>query len=332
VGSEVLVTGAAGFIGSHLAEALVARGDRVVGIDNFDPAYDPELKRDNLAALLGHPRFTLETVDLRDPVALADAVARAAPTTIVHLAARAGVRSSLNEPGTYVDVNVRGTVHLLEAARTTGVDHLVFGSSSSVYGDAEPPFREDGPADRPASPYAATKRSGELLCHAYHDAYGIDVTCLRFFTVYGPRQRPEMAIHSFARLLEAGLPVPIFGDGTSRRDYTFVSDIVGGIQAAVDRPDGFEVYNLGTTDSTGLRQLVDLLADRLGVAPLVDELPFQPGDVPATLADIGRARQHLGYEPTVAIDVGLDRFVDWFRDPDRRRSTELAPTVPGSGS
>ena len=330
MGSEILITGAAGFIGSHLAEALVARGADVVGVDSLDPAYDPAVKRDNLSALEGSPRFTLETVDIRDQDALEAVVARTRPATIVHLAARAGVRASLAEPQAYVDVNVRGTVNLLEAARTSGVGHVVFGSSSSVYGDATtPPFREDDPADRPASPYAATKRSGELACHAVHHAYGIDVTCLRFFTVYGPRQRPEMAIHRFARLLEEGRPLPIFGDGSSRRDYTYVGDIVDGIVTAADRPDGFQVYNLGTTASTGLRDLAGLLAAKLDRPLAIEELPFQAGDVPATLADIGRAHARLGYEPTVGIDEGLDRFVAWFRDPRRRRAAEPAPTTAG---
>ena len=317
MGPDVLITGAAGFIGSHLAEALVAEGRTVAGLDNFDPSYDPAQKRRNLSGLSTEPGFTLETVDIRDRDALQEVMDRLRPRTVVHLAAQAGVRKSLLEPALYVDVNIGGTVNLLEAVRTTGASHLVFGSSSSVYGaSTRMPFREDDPADRPSSPYAASKRSGELSCFAFHHAYDTPVTCLRFFTVYGPRQRPEMAIHKFARRLAAGVPVQLYGDGTSRRDYTFVADIVGGVIAALDRPDGFQVYNLGTTASTGLRELIDLLGTRLDVTPQVEELPFQIHDVPETLADISRARDRLGYHPVTGIDAGLDRFVEWFRSPE----------------
>ena len=316
----VLLTGGAGFIGSHVAEALLARGDRVVVIDTFDTFYDPAIKRRNVEAALAHPRYLLVEGDIREAATLARAWREAPFHGVVHLAARAGVRPSIQQPALYDDVNVRGTTMMLETARRYNSGHFVFGSSSSVYGATSPvPFRESEPADRPSSPYAATKRANELACHAYHHVYGMDITCLRFFTVYGPRQRPEMAIHKFTRLIDAGEEVELYGDGTSRRDYTYIEDIVDGVLRALDRPGGYRILNLGATATTPLLDLARMIAERLGRPLRVRHLPEQPGDVPITYADVSRAREELGYRPTTPIAEGLTRFVEWYRAVARGR-------------
>jgi UDP-glucuronate 4-epimerase len=314
----VLVTGGAGFIGSHVVEALLARGDTVVVLDNFDPFYAPAIKRWNLADVQGHARWSLVEGDIRDSAAL-DRVAGHGPFSgIIHLAARAGVRPSIVEPLLYDDVNVRGTSAMLEFARRHCDGHFVFGSSSSVYGATSPvPFSEAEPADRPSSPYAATKRSGELACYAHHHLYGTDISCLRFFTVYGPRQRPEMAIHKFARLIDQGRPIDIYGDGHSARDYTFVADIVDGVLRCLDRPQGYRIYNLGTTAVTPLLELATKIATLLDRPLRARHLPDQAGDVPLTFADISKAHDELGYEPTTPIDAGLPIFLDWYREASR---------------
>jgi len=314
MGASVLVTGAAGFIGSHLCEALLARGDRVVGLDNFNDFYDPAIKRGNLAGLTGRPGFALVEGDIRDGAALARVLAEHAPTSVVHLAAMAGVRPSLKDPALYHDVNCTGTAVLLQAAHAAGIGRFVFGSSSSVYGgNPKVPFHEDDDVSRPVSPYAATKRANELTCHTFHHLYGMDIACLRFFTVYGPRQRPEMAIHKFVRMTEAGEALPLFGDGRSERDYTYIDDILDGLLKAHDRSRGFRLYNLGESRTISLRELVAAVGRALGKEPRVDWLPPQPGDVPRTYADIGRARAELGYDPRVGLEEGLRRFVEWFR-------------------
>jgi UDP-glucuronate 4-epimerase len=313
---RVFLTGAAGFIGSHLAARLLERGHEVVGLDNFDPFYDPAIKERNLAAFAGLARFTLVRGDIRDGALLGELLGRAPGCdAVVHLAALAGVRPSIAEPLRYAAVNVTGTLTLLEACRAAGLKRFVFASSSSVYGAHSPvPFGEADPAVRPASPYAATKRAGELLCSNYTDLFGLDTCALRFFTVYGPRQRPEMAIHKFARLIAQGRPVPFFGDGQSARDYTFVDDIIDGVVAAVERqPAGHTVYNLGGSRTTTLARLVELIARALGQEPVLDRQPDQPGDVPITYADVTRAGRDLGYAPKVLIEDGIGRFVEWFR-------------------
>jgi len=311
----VLLTGGAGFIGSHVAEALLRRGDRVVVMDNFDPSYDPAIKRRNVAGVLTSPAFELVEGDILSDRDMDRLFAVAKYDAVIHLAALAGVRPSIAQPDRYDQVNVLGTTRLLQRVRVHGVPQLIFGSSSSVYGSTtDVPFTEDKPADRPSSPYAATKRAGELACYAFHELYGIDVTCLRFFTVYGPRQRPEMAIHRFARLLSAGAEVPIFGDGSARRDYTYVDDTVGGILAALDRPRGYRVYNLGTTNTIRLVDLVELIAVALGVPARVRYEPLQACDVPITWADISRARVELDYRPRTPFEAGLQAFAAWFRD------------------
>ena len=314
---RVLLTGAAGFIGSHLAERLLARGHEVVGLDAFDPFYDPALKERNVARMLGRPGFTLARGDILDSALVARLARPSAPVDVCcHLAALAGVRPSVADPLRYHRVNVDGTLVLLEACRAAGVPRFVFASSSSVYGvRSHAPFREDDACDRPASPYGATKRAGEHFVHAYHHVYGLDATCLRFFTVYGPRQRPEMAIAKFARLIEAGAPVPLFGDLTSARDYTWIDDIVEGAARAVERPaGGFAVYNLGDARTTTLAELVRLLERALGKRAVVEPRAPQIGDVPLTCADIAAARRDLGYEPRVAIEEGIERYVRWVRE------------------
>lgn len=311
---RVLVTGAAGFIGSHTADHLLARGDEVVGYDNFNDFYDPAIKRRNAAALARSPGFSLVEADLCDEGALDDLFASGRFDAIVHLAAWAGVRPSIQRPDIYIDANVRGTTNLLERARRHDVGRFVFASSSSVYGGRETvPFRETDEVDHPISPYAATKKAGEVLCYTWHHLYGLPVAALRFFTVYGPRQRPEMAIHRFATLLSRGEPVPMFGDGSTARDYTYVGDIVQGTVAALDRCEGYEIYNLGESQTTRLDALIDTLAEKLGVEAKVKRQPEQPGDVPITFADISKARARLGYSPSVGIEEGVERFVEWFR-------------------
>jgi len=320
----ILVTGAAGFIGSHLAEALLARGDRVVGLDNMDDYYDVAMKRDNISRSCSDRQYEFIPGDIRDERLLVRLFERVKFDAVVHLAARAGVRPSLLEPALYDQVNVVGTTRVLDAAREFGVPHFVFGSSSSVYGaSSTPPFRETDAADRPCSPYAATKRASELSCHTYHHLYGMTITCLRFFTVYGPRQRPEMAIHRFAQLIADRRPINLYGDGSSRRDYTYVDDIVGGVLAAIDRPNGYRIYNLGTTDTTPLLGLVEKIASRLGREALINHASDQAGDVPLTHADISRAQAELGYNPRIRIDEGLDRFIEWF-DANRERRARAA--------
>jgi UDP-glucuronate 4-epimerase len=311
---RILVTGAAGFIGSHVCEALLRRGDEVVGIDNFDSYYAPAMKRANLQEALAHAGFTLIEGDISLAADLDRAFARAPFAGIIHLAARAGVRPSIKNPSLYNEVNVVGTGRLVEAALKHESGHFVHASSSSVYGSRSVvPFREDDPADTPASPYAATKRSNELALHAFHHVYGLPVTCLRFFTAYGPRQRPEMAIHKFADLIAAQEVVPLYGDGSTRRDYTYIDDVVDGVLRALDHPHGYRIYNLGTTETTPLLELAQRIAKHLEQPLRVQHLPEQPGDVPITCADITRAVDELGYQPTVTLDEGLARFVAWFR-------------------
>jgi UDP-glucuronate 4-epimerase len=312
--AHVLVTGGAGFIGSHLTRRLLARGDRVTALDSFNDFYDPALKRANVEPFRAEPGYRLVAGDIRDAGLVESLFAGGGFTAVVHLAARAGVRPSLAEPVLYEDVNCIGTLRLLEAARRHGPETFVFGSSSSVYGINEKvPFAEDDPVDRPISPYATTKRTGELLCFNYHHLYGLKTACLRFFTVYGPAQRPEMAIHKFTDLLARGRAVPMFGDGGSRRDYTYIDDIIDGVVATLDLAPGFEILNLGGADTTSLSDLVRWIAEELGVEPRIEHLPPQPGDVPITYADVAKAERLLGYSPQVPIREGLSRFVAWYR-------------------
>ena len=316
----LLVTGGAGFIGSHLVERLLERGWRVVVLDSFDSFYDPAIKRRNVERAAAHPRYRLVQGDIRDAAAVESLFAAERFLAVVHLAARAGVRPSIEQPQLYASVNVDGTTTLLEASGRHGVERFIFGSSSSVYGNNDKlPFAESDPADRPISPYGATKKAGEVLCHAFHHLCGMRVACLRFFTVYGPRQRPEMAIHKFARLLAAGRPVELYGDGGSARDYTYVTDIVDGIERALDRCSGYHVWNLGGARTTRLDELARRIAAGLGVPLHVTQRPAQPGDVERTWADVSRADVELDWRPGVTIEDGLERFLGWFRQQGEGR-------------
>ena len=311
-----LITGGAGFIGSHLVDRLLAtNAERITVVDDFNDFYNPAIKRNNIRQHLNDSRYRLAEVDIRDRAALDQALANNKFDCIVHLAARAGVRPSLDQPELYNETNVTGTLNLLEFARQHNIRQFVFGSSSSVYGiNAKVPFSEDDPISQPISPYAATKGAGELLCHTYSHLYGIRCICLRFFTVYGPRQRPDLAIHKFASLISEGRSIPVFGDGTTRRDYTYVDDIIDGVVAAINYDkSNYEVINLGESRTVELRELIALLEKELDAHAIIDRQPAQPGDVPQTFADISRARKLLGYNPQVQIEDGLRRFVDWFR-------------------
>jgi UDP-glucuronate 4-epimerase len=315
--TAVLVTGGAGFIGSHLVEALLAEGREVVVLDSFDDFYLPAVKRNNLEPLAGRQGFTLVEGDIRDEATVESLFASHRIGVVVHLAACAGVRPSIEQPVLYSDVNVTGTAMLLEACRRHGIGKFIFGSSSSVYGNStKVPFSEKDDVEMPISPYAATKRAAELLCATYHALYRLNVFCLRFFTVYGPRQRPEMAIHKFTRLIDRGLPVPRFGDGSSQRDYTYVTDIVTGVRRAIERVQGYEVINLGGSRTTRLGDLIALLEKRLGKTATVEGEPDQPGDVQATWADVGKAQRLLGYDPQVTVEVGVAKFIEWYRRPE----------------
>jgi UDP-glucuronate 4-epimerase len=310
---RILITGGAGFIAFHLAAKLQDAGVDIGLLDNFNDFYNPVLKRHNVRDLQSRGSAKLYEVDILDPEGLRRAYEEMRPHAVVHLAAWAGVRPSLGNPGIYSSVNVTGTVNVLELAREFQVGSFIFGSSSSVYGGSERvPFSEDDPVDRPVSPYGATKRAGELLCHTYAHNYSMHITCLRFFTVYGPRQRPEMAIHKFARLIQEGKEIPVYGDGGSRRDYTYVDDIISGIVAALRVNPRFEVINLGESHTTTLLELISQLESAIGRKAVVHFLPDQPGDMRITHADIGRAKRILGYQPTTPIEVGMRRFIDWF--------------------
>ena len=313
MGKRILVTGGAGFIGSHLSRRLLSRGDHVTIIDDFNDFYDPARKRANIASL-GAEAIELIEADIRDRDAVDKMFAEGRFDAVVHLAARAGVRPSLAQPILYEQVNCIGTLHLLEAARRHGPPIFIFGSSSSVYGiNTKVPFAEHDEVNHPISPYATTKRSGELLCFNYHHLYDLRVSCLRFFTVYGPSQRPEMAIHKFTDLIANGNPIPLFGTGESRRDYTYIDDIIDGITAALYLSPAFEILNLGGAETTRLGDLVSWISEELGAEALIEHLPDQPGDVPITYADVSKAGSVLGYAPKVPIREGLRRFIEWYR-------------------
>jgi UDP-glucuronate 4-epimerase len=310
---SVLITGGAGFIGSHVASHLLDQGERVIIVDNFNDFYDPAIKRRNVLDLKARGSLDVRELDILDTEGLRRAFDEARPQVVIHLAAWAGVRPSLERPALYSSVNVTGTVHLLELAREFRVPSFIFGSSSSVYGGSRKvPFTEDDPADNPVSPYAVTKRAGELLCRTYSHNFGLNITCLRFFTVYGPRQRPEMAIHKFARLIWEGREVPVFGDGSSRRDYTYVDDIVQGILSSVRVNPRFAVINLGESQTVSLLELIRLLEGVLGRKARLRFLPEQAGDMAITYADISRARELLAYSPSTPVQEGIRRFAEWF--------------------
>lgn len=311
---KVFITGGAGFIGSHTTAALLNRGDRVVCLDNFNDFYSPQRKRKNVAEFLDNPNYRLYEGDIRDQKRLEEVFAREKPDKVIHIAAMAGVRPSIQRPLLYEEVNVKGTLNMLEAARRHRVTHFLFASSSSVYGGQEKvPFSEDDPIARPISPYAATKAAGELLCHTYHHLYGLNVTCLRFFTVYGPKGRPDMAPYLFTKWVFEGAELKMFGDGTTCRDYTYIDDIVSGVVAALDANLGYEVINLGNSQTVALRDLIALVEALVGKKAKIVPLPMQPGDVPRTWADISKARRLLGYNPRTPIEEGMKHFVAWYR-------------------
>ena len=313
---SILITGGAGFIGSHLVDCLLGEGGwQITVVDDFNDFYSPEIKRANIAEHLEHPLFALIEGDIRDAVGMAAIFAETKFDCIVHLAARAGVRPSLSEPKLYAETNINGTLNLLELAREHGIKQFVFGSSSSVYGiNAKVPFAEDDRIHQPISPYAATKGAGELLCHTYSHLYDIRCICLRFFTVYGARQRPDLAIHKFSRLITEGKPIQVFGDGTTRRDYTYIDDIIHGVRAAIDYDRSiFEIFNLGESQTVTLAELISLIERSLDTQAFIDRQPMQPGDVPVTFADITKSRVLLGYNPTTKVQDGIPKFVKWFR-------------------
>jgi UDP-glucuronate 4-epimerase len=327
---NALITGAAGFIGSHLVERLLAEGRQVIGVDNFDDFYDPEIKRRNIASCLKNRNFRLIEADIRDSTVMEKVVA--GTDIIVHLAAKAGVRPSIAQPLLYADVNINGTMVLLEAAAKHNIRRFVFASSSSVYGNNKKvPFAEDDNVDYPISPYAATKKSGELLCHTYHYLHDISVTCLRFFSVYGPRQRPDLAIHKFAGLIEEGKPIPVFGDGSMMRDFTYIDDIIDGTVAAIGRlvsspssngpritcqgsrvtSHGFNIYTLGNSKPISVNDLITEIEKVLGRKAIKQYLPPPPGDVECTCADITKASSELDYHPKTDLPTGLAMFASW---------------------
>ena len=312
---NILVTGGAGFIGSHLVETLLAEEIwQVVVVDNFNDFYSPEIKRANVSAFLDNPRFTLYETDICEGERLNKIFAENRFDAIVHLAARAGVRPSLENAKLYNETNIGGTLNLLEAARAFEVKQFVFGSSSSVYGiNSKIPFSEDDRIHQPISPYAATKAAGELLCYTFAHLYDIRCICLRFFTVYGARQRPDLAIHKFSKLIRAEKPIPVFGDGMTRRDYTYIDDIIQGVRAAIEYDrSGYEIFNLGESETVELKYLIELLEKNLGKKAVIDRKPMQPGDVPVTFADISKARELLGYNPQTKIEDGIAKFTEWF--------------------
>ena len=330
---KIIVTGGAGFIGSHLVDRLLTDGAEVTVVDNFDPFYDRAAKESNLALARQNPRFRLIELDIRDAPGARDVVEKCRPDAIVHLAARAGVRPSIADPRLYTEVNVLGTLAYLEAAvRLEPRPRFIYASSSSVYGDrSDGPFRESDPVELPVSPYAASKRACELLAHTFHHLYRLPVTGLRFFTAYGPRNRPDLAIAKFTRLIDLGLPVPMFGDGTSRRDYTYVDDIVDGIVRAIDRCESHHLYNLGNSQPISLKTLIDEIARLSGKPANIESLPDQPGDVRQTFAAIDLAAAELGYAPSTSFADGLRRYIDWYRS-NQNQGNALEQSTPEYGS
>lgn len=312
---NILVTGGAGFIGSHLVDRLLSEGGwKITVVDDLNDFYSPGIKKANIAGHLARPEYRFIKADIRDDAEMAEIFAEQRFDVVVHLAARAGVRPSLSEPKLYAETNINGTINLLELCREHGTKQFVFGSSSSVYGiNQKIPFSEADRIHQPISPYAATKAAGELICHTYSHLYGIRCVCLRFFTVYGARQRPDLAIHKFARLIAESKPIQVFGDGSTRRDYTYIDDIIEGVRAAIDyNSSGYEIFNLGESETTELTRLIELLEDALGKKALIDRQPMQPGDVPVTYADISKSRELLGYSPKTKIAEGIPKFVEWF--------------------
>lgn len=312
---KILVTGVAGFIGSNLAEDLIKQGYSVTGIDNFDSFYDEKIKKNNISVLEKSTQFILHKIDLLEKEKVSQIISEGSYDLVIHLAAKAGVRPSIVNPVGYFKTNLEGTLNLLEAMKAANLKKLIFASSSSVYGNNEKvPFSENDNVDFPISPYAASKKAGELLCHTYHHLFDFDIFCLRFFTVYGQRQRPDLAIHKFTKALLNNEEIPFYGDGSSRRDYTHINDIVQGIKLSVQKLKGFEIINLGESQTTSLSDLLAMLEKYTGKKARLKQLPFQPGDVQQTFADISKAKKLLGYNPSVSMEQGLQSFVKWYTD------------------
>lgn len=310
----ILVTGAAGFIGSHLCEKLLENKISVIGIDNFDPFYSPDIKKRNLGNFKNHPEFKFYELSINDIPSLEKVFSKHQFSHIVHLAAKAGVRPSIIQPFAYKRVNIDGTLNLLEMARQHEINKFIFASSSSVYGNnRKVPFNEDDSVDNPISPYAATKKAGELICYTYHHLYNIHIYALRFFTVYGPRQRPEMAIHKFTRQIDMGETVELYGHGEPKRDYTYIDDILNGILRAIEKVDGYEIINLGESKTISTNQLIDVIEQKLGKKANCIETEMQPGDVDMTFADINKAQKLLNYNPSTQIKEGITKFVEWYK-------------------
>jgi UDP-glucuronate 4-epimerase len=310
---NILITGGAGFIGSNLTDTLLGLGHKIFCIDNFDSFYNPELKRKNIINALKNPNYTLLEGDIKDKLFLSNCFKNNIEL-VIHLAARAGVRPSISDPELYFDNNVSGTISLLETMREVGVKKMLFASSSSVYGNNKKvPFSETDNVDNPISPYAATKKAGELICFTWSHLFNFDIFCYRFFTVYGPRQRPEMAIHYFTRNILEGLPINMFGDGSTKRDYTYIDDIVSGIISGIEKVNGYNVFNLGESQTISLIDLIKLIEEACGKKALINYLPAQPGDVEITYADINKSKEKLDYNPCISVDKGVEKFVQWYK-------------------
>ncbi len=310
--ANIAITGVAGFIGSHLAEKMISQDHQVIGIDNFDPFYSKSIKERNLKNLEQDRNFQLYNIDVRSED-FTFALSNTSIDLIIHLSARAGVRPSMLFPQSYIHHDVEATVNILETCRRLDINKMIFGSSSSVYGNiSDLPYSENIKIDTPISPYAAAKLSCELFNHVYHSQYGINITNLRFFTVYGPRQRPEMGIHKFTRLIDQGETIEMYGDGSTSRDYTYIDDIIQGVAKACDDISGYKIYNLGNNNPVKLRDLISIISDQLGKEANITQLPMQPGDVDHTLADISLAKQELGYQPQTSIIDGVERFINWY--------------------
>lgn len=317
--NRILITGAAGFIGSHLADVLLKTGNYVMGIDNFDPFYDRSIKETNISDAVKNKQYQFREGDIRDAAFINECFSGYNPDVIIHLAAKAGVRPSLDNSEAFYDVNVMGTLMILEAMKKNQIGNLIFASSSSVYGNNKKiPFSEEDDVNNPISPYAASKKSGELLCYTYHHLYNINVFCLRFFTVYGPRQRPDLAINKFTRAMMKGDKIYIYGDGTTSRDYTHINDIIYGIIRSVEKVKGFDIFNLGESNTVTLTVLISLLEKYIGRKAEIDYLPLQEGDVLQTVADITKARKMLNYNPVMDIERGIKDYVDWYKSTDGR--------------
>ena len=310
---KILVTGIAGFIGSNLGEHLIKGDFKIIGIDNFDPFYDQITKMNNLELLSKASGFNFYEADIRDISSLRSVFNTEKPEIIIHLAAKAGIRPSLKDPKTYYDVNVMGTLNILEMMKEFNVSKMIFGSSSSIYGNNKKiPFSENDNVDNPISPYASSKKSCELLCHTYHHLYNFDIFCLRFFTVYGPRQRPDLAIHKFTKLIMEGNPIPFYGDGSTERDYTYIDDIVDGILGAMNNLKGYDIFNIGESKTISLTKMVTTLETIIGKKAILEKLPMQAGDVEKTYADISKAKQILGYNPRFSFEEGIAKFIKWY--------------------